>query len=121
LTAPTTKGKRAEELARAYLEDHGYQIVLTNYRYRLGEIDIIAREGSVLCFVEVRSVKSKTFHDPLDTITSKKQARIIRAAQHYLASHETRADQLRFDVIGVTYNPSLEIRLVRGAFEAGFW
>lgn len=122
MASPTTqKGQRAEEIAVSYLEDHGYQILERNFRCRSGEIDIIACEGDVLCFVEVRSTRSNAFGDPLETIDAAKRRRIIRTAQYFISGaarrYEALPDEIRFDVVGITLEPELKIRLVRGAFE----
>ena len=111
------KGDRAESAAASFLEAHGFRILARNYRCRGAEIDIIAEEGPALCFVEVRSVASRTFGDPLETVVASKQARLIRAARHYIASHRVVDREIRFDVVGIVYQPRLEIALVRGAFE----
>ena len=118
---PTTaKGQRAEVLAARYLQDRGYRLVTTNFRCRRGEIDIIAEDGDVLCFVEVRSRANAALGHPLETVGMAKQARLIRAARYYLATHRGCADRFtRFDVVGIVYRPRLDIRLVQGAFEAG--
>lgn len=112
-----TKGDRGEQLAAQHLVAQGYHIVERNYRCRRGEIDIIAEERGVLCFVEVRSVASRTFGDPLETIKPAKQRRILLAARHYITAKRIRDRAIRFDVVGVVHQPALEIQLVRGAFE----
>jgi len=115
------KGDRAEETAAAYLRRQGYRILARNYRCRGGEIDIIAEEGRVLCFVEVRSVASRAFGDPLETVDATKQRRVIHAARNYLGVKRITDREIRFDVIGIVYQPELSITLVRGAFETGFY
>lgn len=119
MPSPTSdKGRRAEELAAAFLErERGYRIIERNYRCPAGEIDLLALDGATLCFVEVRSVQSTDFGDPLETITRPKQRRLIRAARSYLAAMGNHgAAELRFDAVGVVLDPP-RIRLVRGAFE----
>ena len=111
------KGDLGEQIAVDHLRAQGYRILRRNYRCRRGEIDIVAAEGDVLCFVEVRSVASRTFGDPLETVNTRKQARILHAARHYLATGGVSEREIRFDVIGIVHEPSLEIRLVRSAFE----
>jgi putative endonuclease len=118
-TSTTEKGQRSEELALHYLKGQGYRILERNYRCRRGEIDLVAEEAGVLCFVEVRSTKSSAFGDPLETINTRKQARIIRTARHYLMVTQSHERQVRFDVVGIVFSPELRIQLVRGAFEAG--
>ena len=81
MSASTTeKGQRAEQAALQFLKEQGYRILERNYRCRRGEIDLVAEEAGVLCFIEVRSTKSRVFGDPLETISAKKQARVIHTA-----------------------------------------
>jgi putative endonuclease len=122
VTSTTVQGARGEDLAVEHLERNGYRILERNYRCRGGEIDIVAEEGIVLCFVEVRSCASAAFGGPLQTVRSRKQLRIIRAARHYLTIRRCADREARFDVVGITYEPELQIELVRGAFESrSYW
>ena len=114
----TTKGQRAEQLASSFLIQQGYRILERNYRCRGGEIDLVAQDGEVLCFVEVRSRRSSTYGNPLETIGGRKRGRLIHAARHYLAVRARSDREVRFDVVGIVYEPALSIDLVRGAFEA---
>jgi len=114
------RGQSAERLAAAYLERRGYRVLRLNYRIRAGEIDIIAEEGEVLCFVEVRSRRDTTYGHPLETIDRRKQRRLTIAAGHYLKSHPGAARPARFDVVGIVYKPQLHIQLVKNAFPAAF-
>lgn len=116
---PTTteRGRRGEDLAAQHLLREGYEILERNYRIRQGEIDLIAREGDLLCFVEVRSRQSAEHGHPLETIGSRKRQRLVRAARHYLATRGPADVFTRFDVISIVYEPELELQLLRGAFE----
>jgi putative endonuclease len=89
----------------------------TNVRYPVGEIDILAREGQTLCFVEVRSVSSDAFGGAAASVTLEKQRRIIRAAQWYLARRPAPASA-RFDVVTVDWIGGRAcLDLIRGAFD----
>jgi putative endonuclease len=122
VTSTTVRGARGEQLAVEHLERHGYRILERNYRCRGGEIDVVAEEQGVLCFVEVRSCASDAFGGPLSTVRTRKQQRIIRAARHYLTTRRCLDREVRFDVVGITYAPELRIELVRGAFESrSYW
>jgi putative endonuclease len=79
------RGQAAEALAAAFLKQRGLAIVAHNVRNRYGEIDIIARDGATLVFVEVRLRGSQTFGGAVASITAQKQQRMWRAAQHSLA------------------------------------
>ena len=114
----TARGRRAEDLAAAYLARQGYRLVQRNYRVRRGEIDLVAEEQRTLCFIEVRSRASTRFGHPLETIDRRKRQRLLRAAQHFLHRHGDPAVPVRFDVLAIVLRPRLEITLVRGAFTA---
>jgi putative endonuclease len=116
--SPTSvKGSRSEALAASYLQQQGYRILERNYRCRQGEIDIVAEEGDVLCFVEVRSSRSQAHGSPLETVDRGKQRRVIQAARCYLHLRSSPEREVRFDVVGITFEPERRIELVRGAFE----
>ena len=72
---PHLLGQEGEQLAAAYLLNKGYRILERNYRYHRNEIDIIAKHGQVLCFVEVKTRISSAKGDPAEAVTLKKQAR----------------------------------------------
>ncbi len=78
-------GARAEALAAAYVARHGLEILERNFRTRFGEIDLIARDGRTLVFVEVRLRRSQRFGGALESITAAKRARMVAAARGYLA------------------------------------
>lgn len=113
----TRRGADAEQAVAEYLAQLGYRIVDRNFRAPGGEIDIIAYEGDVLCFVEVRSRADDAFGHPLETIDRRKMGRITRAARSYLASLRGPWPEMRFDAVGVLVREPLEIELVRDAFE----
>ena len=94
------RGAWGEQVARVYLERHGYVILETNFRTRLGEIDIIAQDGKYTVFAEVKTRKNDRFAAAREHVTSAKQARILAAAEEWLQSHPD-APQPRFDVIEV--------------------
>ena len=94
------RGAWGEQVARVYLEHHGYVILETNFRTRLGEIDIIAQDGKYTVFAEVKTRKNDRFAAAREHVTPAKQARILAAAEEWLQSHPE-APQPRFDVIEV--------------------
>lgn len=94
------KGRRGEQRAREYLEKLGYKIMESNYRFQGNEVDIIARVGDTLCFLEVKSWQTVPEEDLVRAIGPVKRRRIIKAARGYLAqSHPQEAPRVRFDVI----------------------
>jgi putative endonuclease len=91
-------GDRAEALAAQFLMRHGLVIVSRNFRTRAGEIDLVARDGSTLVFVEVRMRRSQDFGGAAASITARKQQRLVKAANAYLAMLG-REPPCRFDAI----------------------
>jgi putative endonuclease len=111
-----TLGRRSEILGIDYLRSVGYRVVASGYRTRDGEVDVVAWEGDVLVFVEVKSLQSSA--PPEDSVGYQKQKRIIRAAESYIARHRLRDAPCRFDILAVTALPGAkpEFRLLRDAF-----
>jgi putative endonuclease len=96
----TQKGARGEEAAVSYLESKGWIVLARNFRTRVGEIDIIARHGDIVAFVEVKSWHSVPREDLARSVGPRKRARIARAARLYLSRRPELADaHLRFDLV----------------------
>ncbi len=96
------------------MERHGYEILAMNYRNRKGEIDIVARDGDYLCFVEVKYRKDASTGNPLEAVDRRKQMVICRVADYFLLTHRQLADlQIRFDVVAILKD---EITLLTNAF-----
>ena len=112
----STLGVIGENTACAYLIDHGYRVVERNYRTRRGELDIIARDGEWLVFVEVKTRKSLRYGLGAEAVTWRKQQHLIAAALSYLGTHPCR--KCRFDVIEITMRESNkpDIRHIKEAF-----
>lgn len=97
------RGQAAEDLAAAHLTAQGLHILTRNYRVAGGEIDLIARHGAELVFVEVRSRRSAAFGSAAESVTATKRRRILLAAQHYLLSLGLRTPPpCRFDIVSIT-------------------
>lgn len=107
------RGEDAEKLARDFLRQHGYEIIAERYRWRSGEIDLIARDGNSLVFIEVRSRSKELFGLPEETVNHTKRRKILLTAQHYLARHPTNLD-VRFDVVALSGG---QLRLYKDAFQ----
>lgn len=114
-------GDDFEQRARAELERAGLKLLAHNYTTRHGELDLVMREGDTVVFVEVRYRKSASHGDAAASVTATKQAKLIHAAQHWLAAHPQHARRnCRFDV--VSYDgpaDAVQRQWLRGAFEAG--
>jgi len=93
-------GKKGEEIAKSFLEKQGYHIQATNWRYSKAEIDIIAFEGDLLVFVEVKTRSSDFFGPPEDFVDDKKKKLLSLAAAAYMAktNHQW---SIRFDIISI--------------------
>jgi putative endonuclease len=104
----SARGADAENLAAEFLQQRGLKLVARNYRCRYGEIDVIARDGGTLVFVEVRMRSSDRFGGAAASITAAKRKKLLRAARHYLAGI-ARMPACRFDALLISGNqPSIE-------------
>jgi putative endonuclease len=111
-----------EDTAARYLQGQGYAILERNYRASFGEIDIIARHGKELVFVEVKSRTPDASFAPAESITRAKRSKLSKLAQFYLARSARRDERCRFDVVEVTLSERggvLGVRLTPGAFLRG--
>lgn len=111
-------GDEGEEIARQYLVARGLTILETKYRYeKMGEIDIIAKDGDVLVFCEVKMRRSDEYGDPEFAITPRKQAQVRRVAHAYLYEHNIDEQECRFDVVAIKkIRGTLEIHYIPHAF-----
>lgn len=113
----TTKsfGDSGEDLACEYLKRHGYKILERNYRIRGGEIDIIAKEGEYLVFVEVKTRSSHDFGEPSESMVPWKMKHLLKAAKFYLQKINYEDGPYRLDFISVDYSkgdePEIELIL----------
>jgi putative endonuclease len=96
------RGATAEQQAVDVLVRKGLRIVERNYRSKLGELDIIARDGTTLVFVEVRSRCTAQFGSALDAVGRRKQAQVSRVAMQYVAWRRPSFSRARFDVVAIT-------------------
>ncbi len=112
-------GKTGEDLACVELERRGYAIVARRYRLRSGELDIIARDGQTLVFVEVKARDSRAFGDAAEAVTPFKQRRIAHLALDYVTRHHIHDCPCRFDVVSIHMDdggPTIEV--FQNAFDA---
>jgi putative endonuclease len=100
-------GKQAESQAEIYLMKQGLKLIDRNYRSRFGELDLIMQDGSSLVVIEVRYRKTDAYGSALESVTPAKQAKIIATTQHYLRDHPSADRPLRFDVVGISGDGSL--------------
>lgn len=111
-------GAYGERLAVEYLVDAGLVLLDRNWRSRNGEIDIVARDGDVLVFCEVKTRRGATFGAPAEAVVAGKVARLRRLAAEWLARAGVHPDEIRFDVVSVLSPPRGAPRIdhVKGAF-----
>ena len=118
---PQKFGEKSENLAAWYLKKNGYKIIEQNYRNRMGEIDIIAREKKTIVFVEVKSRRSIRYGNPKWAVTPKKQRKISMVALYYLKTTQQIDAKARFDVVSITSNrDEPQIEIVRNAFDLAY-
>jgi putative endonuclease len=112
-------GKTGEDLACRELERRGYAIVARRYRRRGGELDIIAKDGPTLVFVEVKAREGSACGAPAEAVTPPKQRRIARLALDYLARHRLLDAPCRFDVVSIhVVQGHATIEVFQNAFDA---
>jgi len=114
-----SKGTEGENLAARFLEKQGYAILERNYRFDRGEIDLVARDGKELVFVEVKARHSKLYGAPEESITPAKEVQLKKVAEGYLYEHNIENQSCRFDVVTITYQRGVPVlRLIQNAFFA---
>jgi putative endonuclease len=104
-------GRRGEELAARYLADAGYTILERNWRCARGEIDIVARSGGELVFVEVKTRAGLAYGHPFEAITARKLSRMRRLAGEWCAAHPDERGLVRVDAIAVLAPPDCPYRI----------
>lgn len=111
-------GKTAENTAARFLKARGYKILERNYKTKFGEIDIIAQQEGVICFLEVKARRSLNSGVPQEAVSTSKQRQISKVAVYYLKSNNLLERPARFDVLALLYVNSLpEVTLITNAFE----
>ena len=111
-------GKKGEELAIGWLKAGKYKILERNFKCRLGEIDIIARDGNTLVFIEVKTRATRDFGGPAAAVDDRKQRQLSKVALVYLNQKKLFNIPARFDVVAVELLPSSpRIEVIQNAFE----
>ena len=111
-------GQEWERLAEKHLKRAGYRILDRNVVTRVGELDFVARDGTTLCFIEVKGRHGLGFGGPAEAVTLEKQRRIFRAAEAYLQRRRPERSACRFDVVSILEEEGARrVEIVRAAFE----
>ena len=118
---PQARGRRAEELARRHLEGRGLRIAGRNLRLGGGELDLVAWEGEVLVFVEVKGRSRRDYGRAEEAVDRRKRRRLVKAAEAYLARLPGPLPACRFDVVAVEFGPGGQavLRHLPDAFRPG--
>lgn len=108
---PLVLGRSGEDIACRYLQGKGFEILERGFRLFRGEIDIVARDGETLVFVEVKARADESHGRPEESVTPAKQRQIRRVAQGYLVAHPQPGVDCRFDVIAILFRGPDDCRL----------
>lgn len=94
-------GKEGEALALEFLKRRGYKVLETNFTCKYGEIDIVAKDGNIFCFIEVKLRSSLNFGLPIEAVGKRKIAHILQCAQYYCLKNNLKDVPMRFDIISI--------------------
>ena len=117
-------GSKGEEAAAGFLARSGYEILDKNVRTRAGEIDLVAKEGKTLVFVEVKTRRDMEGDPPQAAVNTRKQNRLGKLAHGYLKLKRLRQVSCRFDVVSVIFNEEGAVKAIRhipNAFSVSAW
>ena len=111
-------GRRGEDLAHRFLQRQGYTVVARNLKIKGArtELDIVARHGETIVFVEVKTRASDEFRTPDQAVGADKREHLIRAASAYLHAADAGWDRARFDIVSVLFEGKARIEHIRDAF-----
>jgi len=112
------KGDKGETLAAEYLSQKGMEILTKNWRYsRTGELDIIAKEGNTLVFVEVKTRTSSFFGSPIEAVDERKFKKMQTLAEIFISQNpDIKFKDCRFDVVGILLKTTPEISYFKNIF-----
>lgn len=114
-------GRSGENLARKRLKDLGYRILEANYRCPLGEIDLVARDGDILVFVEIKTRKNEPPGQVKEAVNRRKQHQLSKVALAYMKSNDLWGSKARFDVVAIGLSDGKkEVEIIRNAFELAY-
>ena len=106
---PKELGTHGERVAEKHLVDRGYRILDRNWRWRKGELDLVAEQGKEIVFVEVKSRRSQTYGPPEESITRAKREKLIQTAYAYLGSANRQDSPWRIDVVAIDMDRDGEV------------
>lgn len=110
-------GRSGEGEAAKFLKSQGYSILFRNYKSKLGEIDIIARDKDTYCFIEVKTRRSDRYGLPQEAVLAHKEKQICRVALGFLKKNNLLEKKARFDIVAINYaGRSPQLELFKNAF-----
>lgn len=119
MTDKLAVGKRGEDEAVRFLKKNGYKIIERNYRCRHGELDIVAMDGEIISFIEVKTRATDSFGTPAGSVDERKQRHITKASMTYIAEKGLGEMPARFDVVSVEVSgDGFKTSVIKDAFEA---
>jgi putative endonuclease len=114
-------GRLGEDLALKKIKSLGYKCVARNYRCPLGEVDLIARDGDALVFIEIKTRKGRSIGYAKESVNKRKRRQLSKVALAYMKSHNVEDTKSRFDVVAVHIREGMhEIEVVRNAFDLAY-
>lgn len=118
MAAKDELGRRGEDVAARFLEQQGLVVLSRNWRCRHGELDVVATDADRLVVCEVKTRAGTRYGEPAEAVTDRKQARIRKVTQAWLAAHRTGWVEIRFDVLAVLARPGrpVTVQHYRGVF-----
>ena len=109
-------GNKGEEYSKDYFKNQGFTILEQNWKHLNSEIDLIVKKKNMICFVEVKTRNSNFFIDPVLSVSTSQQKRILKAAHHYIELNSLDQD-IRFDVVGIVINGNkIKLEHIKEAF-----
>jgi putative endonuclease len=114
-------GRLGEDLALKKIKSLGYKCIVRNYRCPLGEVDLIAKDGDTLVFIEIKTRRDRSLGYAKESINARKKRQLSKVALAYMKSHDVAEAKSRFDVVAVHIRESKhEIEVVRNAFDLAY-
>jgi putative endonuclease len=117
-TNRTELGRWGEQEALRYLCSQGYRMIRQNYRCSFGEIDLIAQEAEIWCFIEVKTRRNHYFGFGYEALNGAKKEHLIQSAYNYLQEHQLIDVPFRFDLVSIDFDSKgdFQIKLIKNAF-----
>ncbi|MCJ7594412.1 MAG: YraN family protein [Desulfobacterales bacterium] len=114
-------GRLGEDLALKKIKKMGYRCLVRNYRCTLGEVDLVARDGDTLVFIEIKTRRGKSLEYAKEAVTMKKRRQLSKVALSYMRDHDCADVKSRFDVVAISLEGNRrEIEVVKNAFDLAY-